>query len=237
KANGKVNGVVAKDLESGKEFQLKSRVVINATGIFVDDLLQMDVPGQRRLVRPSQGVHIVLDKSFLSGTSAMMIPETADGRVLFAVPWHDHIIVGTTDTPLESHSLEPVALEQEVNFILGTAGQYMTRVPSRKDVLAVFAGLRPLAAPDKDTNSTKEISRSHKLITAASGLITITGGKWTTYRKMAEDTINQAIKTGKLKPVACATKKLKIHGFAASGTEVDYLRVYGSDATRITLLE
>ena len=127
-----------------------------------------------------------------------MIPETADGRVLFAVPWHNYVLLGTTDTPLEKQSLEPVALDEEIDFILKTAGQYLTRQPSAKDVLSVYAGLRPLAAPDKDTNSTKEISRSHKLIVADSGLITITGGKWTTYRKMAEDTVDKAIKVGKL---------------------------------------
>ena len=227
-SEGNINGLVAYDLENKKEYQLKSKVVINATGVFVDDILQMDVASKKPLVRPSQGVHVVLSKSFLNSDKAMMIPETADGRVLFAVPWHNYILVGTTDTPLEKQSLEPVAMDQEIDFILETAGQYLNRKPERKDVLSVFAGLRPLAAPDKDTDSTKEISRSHKLLVAESGLITITGGKWTTYRKMAEDTVNKSIKVGKLKAVACTSEKLRIHGHRndVSGGE---LAVYGSD--------
>ncbi|NEM99380.1 glycerol-3-phosphate dehydrogenase/oxidase [Pontibacter burrus] len=229
--NGKISGVKAKDLETGSEYELSAKVVINATGVFVNDLLQMDKPAQDPLVRPSQGVHVVLDKSFLQSDAALMIPKTPDGRVLFAVPWHDHVLVGTTDTPLESSSLEPTALEDEISFILNTAGQYLVRKPVREDVLSVFAGLRPLAAPAKGTNSTKEISRSHKLIVADSGLVTITGGKWTTYRKMAEDTIDEAIKVGQLPLKACATANLHVHGFAKPQPE--HLSVYGSDAQGI----
>src|SRR5690606_37677126 len=155
--------------------------------------LQMNAPAQHPLVRPSQGVHVVLDSSFLEGDNALMIPKTPDGRVLFVVPWHGHLLVGTTDTPLTQTSLEPMALDKEIDFILETAGQYLVKKPNKAAVLSVFAGLRPLAAPTKNTNSTKEISRSHKLIVAPSGLITITGGKWTTYRKMAEDTVDAAI--------------------------------------------
>lgn len=229
--NGKVNGVKARDLETGAEYELNAKVVINATGVFVNDLLQMDKPAQDPLVRPSQGVHVVLDKSFLQSDAALMIPKTPDGRVLFAVPWHDHVLVGTTDTPLDSSSLEPTALEDEISFILNTAGQYLVRKPVREDVLSVFAGLRPLAAPAKGTNSTKEISRSHKLMVADSGLVTITGGKWTTYRKMAEDTIDEAIKVGHLPLKPCATANLKVHGFAKPQPE--HLSVYGSDAQGI----
>ncbi len=158
----------------------------------------MDEPELRPMVQPSQGIHLVFDKSFLGSRDALMIPKTKDGRVLFAIPWHDQTLVGTTDTPLEAHQLEPRALEEEIRFILDTAAVYLTRIPTRKDVLSVFAGLRPLAAPQGDKQKTKEISRSHKLIVSGSGLITITGGKWTTYRKMAEDTVNRAIAVGKL---------------------------------------
>ncbi|HEY4650574.1 MAG TPA: glycerol-3-phosphate dehydrogenase/oxidase [Pontibacter sp.] len=230
----KIAGVKAQDLESGQTYELKAKVVINATGVFVNDLLKMDKPAQEPLVRPSQGVHVVLDKAFLNGDTALMIPKTPDGRVLFAVPWHNHVLVGTTDTPLNSSSLEPTALEDEISFILNTAGQYLVRKPARKDVLSVFAGLRPLAAPAKGTNSTKEISRSHKLIVADSGLVTITGGKWTTYRKMAEDTMGEAIRVGQLPAKSCATANLKIHGYAEP--TASHLSVYGSDAAGIRAL-
>lgn len=235
KSKDKISGILVIDTETGHEFQLNAKVVINATGVFVDDILKMDQPGAKPLVRPSQGAHIVLDASFLPGKSALMIPKTPDGRVLFAVPWHKHILVGTTDTPLNEHSSEPVALDEEVNFILETAGKYLVHPPKKSDVLSVFAGLRPLAAPKKETDSTKEISRSHKLITSASGLITITGGKWTTYRKMAEDTMDQAMKTGGLTPVKCTTKDKSIHGAIPVSAE-DELAFFGTDAAEIHML-
>ncbi len=235
KENGRVSGVRAIDMESKKEYQLKAKVVINATGVFVDDVLQMDTPGKRPLVRPSQGIHLVVDKSFLKSTSAIMIPETTDGRVLFAVPWHDHVLLGTTDTPLNKHSIEPLALEKEIDFILSTVKQYMTNAPERKDVLSIFAGLRPLAAPNKNTNSTKEISRDHKLIVSDSGLVTITGGKWTTYRKMAEETVNKAIEIGKLPPATCKTKNIQIHGCAEPLVK-SHLYIYGTDEEKILQL-
>lgn len=233
KKNNKLAGVKAFDLESQQEYALQAKVVINATGVFVDDVLQMDVPGKKPMVRPSQGVHLVVNRSFLNGDKAMMIPETADGRVLFAVPWHNQLLLGTTDTPLTKHSLEPVALEKEINFILTTVKHYMLNPPNREDVLSVFAGLRPLAAPGKDTNSTKEISRDHKLVVSDSGLITITGGKWTTYRKMAEETVNKAIEVGSLKGAECYTKDIVIHG----GDGSDKATVYGSDQSKIEALE
>lgn len=230
---GMISGVKAVDTRSGQEFHLQSKVVINATGVFVDEILQMDSPLRQPLVRYSQGVHVVLDSSFLKGKDALMIPKTPDGRVLFALPWHGHVLVGTTDTPLDKNSIEPVALENEVNFILDTAGQYLVHKPARKDVLSVFAGLRPLAASGKDTGKTKEISRSHKLIVSPSGLVTITGGKWTTYRRMAEDTINEAIKVGGLPAKPCATSELKIHGHVDRLPSLGHLAIYGSDAPSI----
>jgi len=233
----KLSGVKAVDLEQGKEYLLKAKVVINATGVFVDDILQLDQPSCQPTVVPSQGTHIVLDKSFLPGASALMIPKTSDGRVLFAVPWHENLVLGTTDTPLNSHSLEPVALDQEVDFILHTAANYLSPAPERKDILSIFAGLRPLAAPSKKTGSTKEISRSHKITVTSSGLLTITGGKWTTYRKMAEDTIDRAIKIGKLTPFDCNTRNISIHGSGSPAVgAVAHLVAYGCDANGIQAL-
>lgn len=233
---GKVCGVEARDVENGRDYRLSAKAVVNATGVFVDDVLQMNSPTQTNLVRPSQGVHIVLHKSFLKGDNALMIPSTDDGRVLFAVPWHDHLLVGTTDTPLERQSLEPIALEHEIDFILKTIRQYLVRKPEEKDVLSVFAGLRPLAAQGNNEGKTKEISRSHKLMTASSGLITITGGKWTTYRKMAEDTMREVIRVAGLKDVPCVTETLKIHGFVNKDSGGDHLDIYGSDAVFIRAL-
>lgn len=229
------SGVVAEDVETGKTYRLNAKTIVNATGVFVDEILKMDLPSGHPLVRPSQGAHIVLDPSFLRGNVALMIPKTTDGRVLFAVPWHGKVLVGTTDTPLNAHSLEPVALDQEVDFILATAGQYLTRTPTKHDVLSVFAGLRPLAAPGKDTNSTKEISRSHKLIVAKSGLITITGGKWTTYRKMAMDVVDKAIELAQLPEKKCITQNVHIHGFKLR-EKTDHFAIYGADADGIRKL-
>lgn len=212
KEEDKITGVKMTDRENGQAHTIMARTVINATGVFVDSVLQMDQPAQKPLVQPSQGIHLVVDGAFLESDDALMIPETKDGRVIFAVPWRGRLLLGTTDTPLEKHSLEPEAAEKEVQFILDTIQGYLSPAPKRHDVLSVFAGLRPLAATDGNAKTTKEISRDHKLITSPSGLITITGGKWTTYRKMAEETVNVAIKTGDLPPKACRTKKLIIEG-------------------------
>jgi len=236
KKENKINGLTAKDQETGISYTLHAKTVINATGVFVDEVLIMDAPEARPMVQPSQGVHLVFDRSFLGPHDALMIPKTKDGRVLFAIPWHDRMLVGTTDTPVESHQLEPKALEEEIRFILETAADYLTRSPMRKDVRSVFAGLRPLAAPQNDQQKTKEISRSHKLIVSESGLITITGGKWTTYRRMAEDTVNSAIKVGKFPFRLSRTKTLSLHGYSASVEWTDPFFVYGSDAPAVKLL-
>lgn len=235
-AAGKIIGVKAVDLEETREYVVHARAVVNATGVFVDEILRMNSSSEPPMVRPSQGVHIVLDRSFMEGENALMIPSTADGRVLFAVPWHDHLLVGTTDTPIDQQSLEPVALESEIDFILTTLRQYLVKKPQEKDVLSIFAGLRPLAAEANQNGKTKEISRSHKLITATSGLITITGGKWTTYRKMAEDTVDEAIKMTGLRQVPCVTASLKIHGHSNHEKDAEHLNIYGSDAPRIRAL-
>lgn len=233
---GKILGVEAYDTLSHTSHILHSKAVINATGVFVDDILLMNTPDADKLVRPSQGVHVVLDSSFLDSDAALMIPKTSDKRVLFAVPWHSKLLVGTTDTPIESHSLEPRALEEEIDFILDTAAQYFKRKVGRNDVLSVFAGLRPLAAPGKkDANSTKEISRDHKLMVSDSGLITITGGKWTTYRKMSEVTIDTAIQTSNLENKICITKDLKIHSSTTLHSS-SHLSIYGTDMPHIEKL-
>jgi glycerol-3-phosphate dehydrogenase len=236
KKNDRIIGVVAQDKETGKSYELRAAAVINATGIFVDDILRMDRPEVKNMVRPSQGAHIVLDKSFLPGDSAIMIPKTEDGRVLFAVPWHNKVVVGTTDTPLNEHNLEPRILEEEVDFILRTAGRYLTKVPKRSDALAVFAGLRPLAATNDDSGKTKEISRSHKILVSAAGLITIVGGKWTTFRKMGEDTIDRVIATGRLADYRSNSANIAIHGSRQNPDFNDHMYVYGSDEPHVLAL-
>lgn len=235
-AAGVAAGVKVKDLLSGQLYEVKAKAVINATGIFVDSIMEMDVPTHEHMVKPSQGVHLVLDRSFLQSDYAIMIPKTDDGRVLFAVPWHDKVVVGTTDTVREKPELEPQALEKEIEFILNTAGRYMKRKPERKDVFSVFAGLRPLAAPKKEGKSTKEISRSHKIFVSRNKMVTITGGKWTTYRKMAEDTIDKAIDLGLLEKRKCVTKDFKIHGYQLNPDLKDHLYIYGSDIPALKAL-
>lgn len=232
-SNGKVIGLSFVDTQTNNSYAVKSKVVINATGIFVDDILKLDTATHKNLVRPSQGAHIVIDKKFLGNEDALMIPETSDGRVLFGVPWHGKVLLGTTDTPLNEHQIEPRPLEEEIEFILSTANDYLDNPPTRKDVLSVFAGLRPLAAPTAgDSNSTKEISRDHKLIKGESNLITITGGKWTTYRKMAEETVNLAIEAGQLPIKDCKTTALHIHGYTTE-KHPGHWQVYGTDTIKI----
>jgi len=230
-----IRGVLLQDMEGGRLYKIFARVVVNATGVFADNILQMDDPAAPRSIAPSQGIHLVLDKEFLQGDSAIMIPKTTDGRVLFAVPWHNKVVVGTTDTLIKKESLEPRALESEIEFILKTAALYLTRAPSREDVKSIFAGLRPLAAPVKGKN-TKEISRSHKVMVSLSGMITVIGGKWTTYRKMGEDAINEARMVGNLKEADSVTKNLSIHGAISDFDPNDPLYVYGSDKSLILAL-
>ncbi len=229
-----ISGVVAVDQETGEELRIKSKVVINATGVFADEVIKMDEPEKKEMITPSQGIHLVLNKDFLPNKYAIMVPHTSDGRVMFAVPWHNHVVVGTTDTLIDSHSLEPVALQSEIDFVLETAGQYLVKQPTRKDILSVFAGLRPLAKPEDEKKATKEISRSHKILISVSGLITIIGGKWTTYRKMAEDSIDKAIMLGGLPERECITRHLPIHGFRMDiDPYTDPLAPYGLDKEEV----
>ncbi|HVJ46825.1 MAG TPA: glycerol-3-phosphate dehydrogenase/oxidase, partial [Luteolibacter sp.] len=235
KTDGLVSGVDAVDLETGEPFQVHARCVINATGIFVDDLRSKDEAASKPMVTVSQGIHIVLPKEFLPGNAAIMIPKTADGRVLFAVPWHDCVVVGTTDTPLNEKSMEPRALASEVEFVMEHAAKYLTKDPRPEDVLSIFAGLRPLVKSGDDT-STAAISRDHTILVSNSGLITVTGGKWTTYRKMAEDVIDQAEMVSGVDQKRCETETLQIRGWTHTPIPEVNLRPYGADATAIRAL-
>jgi glycerol-3-phosphate dehydrogenase len=231
--DGKIAGVMAQDVETGQQLSIKSRVVINATGVFTDDILKMDQPVLKRTIRPSQGIHLVIDRKFLPGESAIMIPKTDDGRVLFAIPWYDKVVVGTTDTPIETPSLEPKAFEEEITFILSTAGKYLIETPDRSDILSVFAGLRPLVASPDDPSATREISRRHKIKISNSGLVTVEGGKWTIYRRMAQDTIDKIMKAGMLEKRACNTHHLPVSGAYYNHQEYDRLNIYGAYAREI----
>jgi len=229
---GYLNGAVFEDIETGTEHSIRARVVINATGPFADHLRKMDDPGASPLISPSQGIHLVFDKSYLPGNSAIMVPHTKDGRVMFAIPYFGATLVGTTDTPIADVQLEPRALPDEIDFILETAGMYLQKAPSRDDILSVFAGIRPLVGASDDKN-TASLSRDHTIVISNSGLLTIAGGKWTTYRQMAEDCVGHAATLAGLEARACVTKRLNIHGYHKSPQKFGSLAVYGSDAPSI----
>src|SRR6185295_13221444 len=231
-SDGTVDGVVARDGESGTELSARAHVVVNAAGPFVDSVRRLADPAMTPLIAPSQGIHLVFDQSFLPGESAIMVPHTDDGRVMFAIPWHGHTLVGTTDTPITEATLEPQPLEQEIEFILSTASRYLSKAPTRADILSVFVGIRPLVKAGSAAN-TATLARDHTIHIDQSGLLTITGGKWTTYRHMAEDCINQAALLAKLPDRACPTARLNIHGFHKNAEKFGELAVYGSDAPAI----
>jgi len=247
-AQGFVDGVSARDVETGNEFRASAKVVINATGAFSDLLRRKAEPSATPMIVPSQGIHLVFASSFLPGDSAVMVPHTSDGRVLFAIPWHGHTLVGTTDTPVAAATLEPVAMDEEIEFILATAGQYLAKAPTRDDVLSVFAGIRPLVRATGAASSvtTASLSRDHVIHIDRSGLVTVCGGKWTTYRHMAEDCVDQAATLAQLPEKPCVTHHLRIHGFqevergdAAKedpARKLGSLAVYGSDAYEIRKL-
>ncbi len=232
---GFVDGVIARDMENGQELRASARVVINATGAFGDRLRQTAEPSASPMMAPSQGIHLVFKSEFLPGNSAIMVPHTSDGRVLFAIPWHGHVLVGTTDTPVAAPSLEPVAMDEEIEFILSTASQYLAKAPTRADVLSVFAGIRPLVRAEGAV-STAALSRDHIIHIDNSGLMTICGGKWTTYRHMAEDCVDQAATLGQLAEKICTTRHLKIYGYHQSAKQFGHLAVYGTDALGIRKL-
>ena len=235
KEKGILCGLEAEDVESGRPLTIRAKCIINATGVFVDEIRQQDEPASPSLVTASQGIHIVLSKEFLPGAAAILIPKTADGRVLFAVPWHEHVVVGTTDTPVPYHTLEPRALEEEKQFIMAHAAQYLSKDPTPADVLSVFAGLRPLVKQGDGTN-TAALSRDHTILVSESGLITVTGGKWTTYRKMAQDVIDQAEIIADVENRPCTTPQLPIHGWTSAAIPEPHLQVYGADAAAIRQL-
>lgn len=230
--DGMVRGALARDEESGEEFEIEARVVINATGCFSDGVRRMAGEGVAPMVAPSQGIHLVFDASFLKGASAIMVPHTSDGRVMFAIPWHGHTLVGTTDTPISQVSLEPVPMEQEIQFILETSALYLDKPPAREDILSAWAGIRPLVK-SAGGGSTASLSRDHSIHIDPSGLLTIAGGKWTTYRHMAEDCVDQAIVLAGLEDRPCVTRHLRIHGYHHYASKFAHLQVYGSDAIPI----
>lgn len=235
KTEGRINGLEALDEISGQNYRIRASVVINATGVFADSILQMDNPGAVPIVMPSQGVHLVVNKSIFPAREALMIPKTKDGRVLFAVPWHDAVVIGTTDTPRDRIDEEPKALEEEINFILDQFNRYREKPIDRSDVSSVFAGLRPLVKVG-GTQNTAALSRDHTILVSESGLLSIIGGKWTTYRKMAKDAVDRSIVLGGLPAVKCMTGKLRLHGYDPQITYGDPLSVYGTDAKKILQL-
>ena len=235
---GVVSGVVAECQESGTTYNIDAKAVINATGIFTDSLRQMDDPSAQTTLRPSQGTHIVLDRSFLPADTAIMIPKTDDGRVLFAIPWNDRVVVGTTDEEVDGPELEPRPMLQELEFLVEHAGRYLTKKPTPDDVLSAFAGIRPLVTDPSNPSAgdTSEISRDHVLHISNNGLVTISGGKWTTYRKMAQDTIDQAALLANLKDHPSVTKQLHIHGWHEHPEQFGPFEQYGSDAQALRRL-
>jgi glycerol-3-phosphate dehydrogenase len=228
------DGVHFHDVETGAAFDVPARVVINATGPFSDSVRRLADPAAEPSIAPSQGIHLVFDRSFLPGESAIMVPHTSDGRVMFAIPWHGHTVVGTTDTPVAEATLEPAAEEQEIDFILETAALYLAKPPSRADVLSVFAGIRPLAGAG--AARTASVSRDHSIRVEDSGIVTISGGKWTTYRRMAEECVTHAAAAGGLPPSTPVTRTLPIHGYHPDSAQFGALSVYGADAPNIEAL-
>jgi glycerol-3-phosphate dehydrogenase len=240
KEGGQVIGAELRDEESGRVFKTRAAAVVNATGVFADELRRKDDPGCAASLEPSRGVHLVLPREFLPGDHAIMVPHTDDGRVLFVIPWHGRTLVGTTDTEVKTAELEPHASDEDIGFILRNAGRYLAREPRREDILSVFAGLRPLARPPHGAES-KKVSREHSIEVAKSGLVTVTGGKWTTYRRMADEVLEEAIEAVGLELRQCITESLPIHGYdPGAGVEAglpDTRRMYGTDRVQLEMIE
>jgi glycerol-3-phosphate dehydrogenase len=241
---GRVRGLQARDAESGEAFTLRAGCVVNAAGVWVDAVRDMDreagAPPKPAMVAPSQGVHLIVDRAFLPGTHALMVPKTSDGRVLFAVPWLGKTILGTTDTPRHDLDREPTPFHTEVDFILREAGRYLAKAPTRADVRSVWVGLRPLVKPpDDEGDNTKALSREHTVLVARSGLVTVTGGKWTTYRAMAEDVLDRCMASGALpRRAGGVTLHLPLVGAAPgrSISEPPGEHLYGSEAALLRSL-
>ena len=234
-SSGVVDGLTWENVETGETFEARAKVVVNATGAFTDSVRHLADPEAKKIIAPSQGAHLVLDRSFLPGDTGIMVPHTSDGRVMFAIPWHGHTLVGTTDTPLKVASLEPVALEQEIEFMLETASLYLAKRPTKANILSVFAGIRPLVKVGEGTN-TAALSRDHTIHIDKSGLLSIAGGKWTTYRNMAQDCVDQAGTLADLPDKDCVTRTLNIHGYHTNAANFGPLSFYGSDAPAILRL-
>jgi glycerol-3-phosphate dehydrogenase len=234
----KVAGAIVRDRETGSEHEVSAKVVVNATGVFVDSVRKLDDPGSIKMLAVSQGAHLVLPKKFLPGTSALMVPKTSDGRVLFGIPWHDRVIVGTTDAEVPEPVEEPRIRQNEIEFILTEAAKYLANDPTESDVLSVYAGLRPLVKP-AHSESTAAISRDHTIVISKSGLVTITGGKWTTYRRMGEDCVNRVTQIGGFPSVPSRTAALPLHAASAAPETLaapEHLAVYGTDRKKIEAL-
>ncbi|MGB3543871.1 glycerol-3-phosphate dehydrogenase/oxidase, partial [Rubrivirga sp.] len=234
KTGGHIDGMRVRDLEDESETTVRAKVVINATGVWADRVRRLDQPSASNMLEPSRGAHIVLDRSFLPGDTAIMVPKTDDGRVLFAIPWQGKTVVGTTDVPVDGPSYEPQPGDDEVDYILEHAGRYLTPAPTRDDVRAVWAGLRPLVT-DPDAEGTAALSREHVVSVSSSRLVTVTGGKWTTYRVMAEDAVDHAAQTGGLREKANDTADLRLRGWvpdALLDPSAPYA-AYGSDAAAV----
>ena len=238
---GKVSGAEAVCAVTGAVLRINARVVVNCTGIFADAIRQMDAPAATPMIEPAQGVHVVLDRSFQPSDTAIMVPHTDDGRVLFVIPWHGHTLVGTTDTPMPKAEVDPQPTEEEIGFILKNAGRYLQRTPERSDVLAAFAGMRPLVhAGGSDGTASKKVSREHVVHASDAGLVSVMGGKWTTYRKMAEDGVNKALEVAGMPARPCVTEGMRVHGAlersSAAWPNEDWLQVYGTEAADLKAL-
>lgn len=237
KRESRIGGFLARDAEQGEELQITARAVINATGPFCDSIRQYSDPSAKPIIAPSQGTHLVLPRRFLPGSTALLVPRTQDGRILFAIPWLDHVIVGTTDVPLSDVPLEPHATSEEIEFILGTLGEYLECAPAREDVLSIFTGIRPLVLESgKSSGSTAKISRRHHVGIDSAGLITITGGKWTIWRRMAEDVVDQTIAAAGLARKRCVTHHLRLRGCPPHSQVSGPLSCYGTDAADVQAL-
>jgi glycerol-3-phosphate dehydrogenase len=229
KKDGRIIGIMAEDGETGAAIEILSKAVINATGVFADTLRHEDEPGADNVITASQGSHVVLDRYFLASNSALMIPKTSDGRVLFAIPWHSSVVVGTTDDAVPQSSIEPRAMASEIEFLISHIQRFLGRRPEAGEILSVWSGQRPLVR-QQSASTTAAISRDHTILTSTSGLVTIVGGKWTTYRKMGEDVIDHAARLSGLKPAASSTARLRLHGASDRPTGGDeWQQVYGSE--------
>lgn len=209
RADGHLAGAVLRDALSGETFEVAARGVINATGAWGDALRHLDDPTSATTLLPSQGAHIVVPRHFLGDGDALVLPRTPDGRIMFVLPWHGQVLIGTTDTALAAVPDAPRPLANEIAQILDVAGRYLSPAPGMTDVLSVFAGVRPLAAV-ADSAASSRVSREHALDVSRSGLVSVSGGKWTTYRLIAEQTVDLACQEFALAARACTTATLAL---------------------------